>query len=237
MYETLLHTMLETSSDIVVCNYQVERENFQETALIPKFPAIMRYTAEEALKMLLTEKPFIRNAVWNKLFQRHIIANLQFPEGKIFEDNLWTPQAIGVTNSIIAIDVPLYHYLNRSDSLSHNVHNLYHSLYDMFEMRKLRIQYIHDYFPSLEDLAITQYQTFCCNKYLQISLKNRQFDVDGSIRQMIHDNFCNWSWSKNLMFGAYKEGIRCLTFRYCPKAFPLIHDTHNKLRNIWNKVK
>ena len=105
MYETLLSTMLETGADIVVCNFYCEEVNSDAFIQKPKSPVIERYTAEEALKLLISEKTFIHPVVWNKLFRKHLLTNLLFPEDKIYEDNLWTPQAIGGANSIITMKI------------------------------------------------------------------------------------------------------------------------------------
>ena len=236
MYETLLTAIQENDADIAVCNYQSEHEKAQVVIQKPESPSKKIYTEVEALELLLSGKSFIRSVVWNKLFKSHLLTDLLFPEGKIYEDSLWTPQAIGRSKIIVTIDLVLYHYFFREESLSHDVHNLYNALKDIFDLRKLRVEYIYEDYPCLENLAIAEYQNICCQKYIQVSLKNRQFDIDGSIRQMIHANFCKWSWSKNLKMGSYKEGTRCLVFRFCPRLIPVIHEAHSKLRNIWYKI-
>ena len=236
MYEILLSAMAETDADIAVCNYQCEHEGSQVVIQKPESPSQKIYTAVEVLELILSWKSFIRSVVWNKLFMRELLTNHLFPEGKIYEDSFWTPQVIGCSKKIVTIDLSLYHYLFRGESLSHDVRNLYNVLKDMFEMRDHRIEYIHEDYPSLENLSIIEYQNLCWQKYIQVSEKYSQFDADGSIRRMIHANFCKWSWSENLMLGSYKAGMRCLVFRFCPRLIPVIHGIHNKLRNIWHRI-
>ena len=231
MYEILLSSVEETGVDIAVCNYQSEHENSQTVIQKPESLDKKIYTAIEALELILSWKSFIRTIVWNKLFRSHLLSKILFPEGKLYEDIVWTPKIIGRSKKIVTIDLALYHYLFREESLSHNVHNLY-SLKDMFELRNLRVEYIHEHYPSLENLAITEYQYLCCQKYIQISLKNNQFDADGSIRKMLYDSFCNWSWNTNLLQWNCKEGLKCFIFRYWPRLLPLISSICNKLRNL-----
>jgi glycosyltransferase involved in cell wall biosynthesis len=237
MYEVLLDTMMETGADIAICGSLNESEDSSTFIQKPKSPTIKIYPAEKALELLISGKSSIRNAVWNKLFRKHFLKNIPFQVGKIYEDMLWTPQVIGSAQTVVTIDLPLYHYLYRSESLSHDVHNLYHILRDESEMYEQRIQYIHEQYPALEDLAIAQYQILCCYNYKQVSLKYRQFDSDGSIRQIIHDSFCKWSWSKNLALGNYKVGIGCLIFRFCPRLLPPITVVFDTLGHILHKLK
>ena len=239
MYETLLTALLESDADIAICNYQSEHEDSQVIIQKTKLPVINTYTAEAALELLLSEKAFIHNFVWNKLFRKHLLENLPFPEGKLYEDIAWTPKIIGEAKKIITIDLPFYHYLRRSDSLSHDLHNLYGRLNDAAEMIENRIEYIHEYYPVFEDLVISKYQSWYCQKYIQISLKNSQIDIDidGSTRRMLHINFCKYNWNKNLQQGNFKEGFKCLIFRFCPRSLPLFSSIGNKLKNIWHKAK
>ncbi len=236
MVEILLSNMQATEADIAVCDYLRESEDSPETIQQPESPAVTRYTAEEALRLLLSDKHYLRTIVWNKLYRRHLLENIFFPEGKIYEDNIWTPQIIGRSKLIITIDLPLYHYLLRPESLSHDVHNMYRRFMDKAEMVEQKIQYIHEHYPNLEDLAIAEYQSLCYFNYKQVSLKYRHLDSDGSIRRFIHHSFCKWSWSKNLALGRYRFGLRCLIFRFCPSLLPTIIVVFNKLSKILHKL-
>ena len=228
MYETLLTALLESKADIAVCNYQVEYEKIKNTIPSTKTKDIRHYTAEEVLKLIFTIRGFIRTVVWNKLYKRILLVNNLFPEGKIYEDNYWTPKVIGGATLILTIDSSFYHYLYREKSLSHDICNLYQRLLNKFEMVEKRIKYIHEYYPSLENLAIVCYQSYCYQKYIEVSLKCNQLDRNGIIRRMIHDNFCKWSWYKNIILGNYRFGIVYLLFRYFPSLIPLISSIYQK---------
>ena len=236
MYQTLLAAMQKTGADIAICKSLNETEDSQTLVPKPKSPTIKTYPAEKALEMLLSGKSSIRNAVWNKLFRKHLLENIPFQVGKIYEDMLWTPQIIGSAKTVVTIDLPLYHYLFRSGSLSHDVHNLYHILKDESEMYERRIQYVHEHYPNLEDLAIAEYQILCCYNYKQVSRKYKQFDSDGSIRRIIHNSFCKWSWAKCLKQGMYRFGIGCFIFRFCPRLLPPITVVFDSLSNILHKL-
>ncbi len=229
MYEILLTVMQETEADITICKYQKESNNLKESISIPNSPERQICTSEEALELLISSNNKISTAVWDKLFRRQVIGEIHFAEGKIFEDSLWTAQVIGAAQTIITIDIPLYHYFFRSDSLAHNVNNLKCRFRDMTEMLERRIQYLHEKYPSLENLAIAKYQVYCCYNYIQISLNLSQYDTDGSIRQFLYNSFCKWGGNKNFTIGRYKLGVVCLVFRFCPLLLPYIYSLYRNM--------
>lgn len=75
----------------------------------------------------------IQNMAWNKLYKTKLIKDnkLQFKEGLIHEDYLWTYQAICKANSLRTINIPVYIYHIRENSLNTNftLKNIKHYLY------------------------------------------------------------------------------------------------------------
>ena len=232
MYELLLTALFETDADIAVCDYLNESGKTQSTILIEGAPVRKTFTAEEALKLLLYSGNNICIAVWNKLYRRSTIGNFQFPEGKFYEDVCWTPQIIGRSKAIISIDSPLYHYLSRTDSLSNCGDNLYKKYKDSIELNEHRIQYYHENYPSLENLAIAKYQIDCCLNYTIVNRCYKQFDTKEEICRIIHCSFCKWGWTKTLILCKCKVVIGCLVFRFCPILFSHIYIILSKL---WGK--
>ena len=154
MYETLISTLFEMNADIAVCGYQDEYEGIN--SILHDITSFKRnqYTPEEALRKILKGKSFISIMVWNKLYKKAVLADISFPEGKIYEDNLWTPLVIGNAKTIASINYPLYHYLNREESLSHNIQQIHRRFHDKIEMCETRLDFICKNYPRLEKVAI-----------------------------------------------------------------------------------
>ncbi len=81
----------------------------------------------------LTEKFFITNAlanctVWRYLFRRDFLShnNLTFADGRIFEDILFTPNAIRLANHIITVPGANYHYVFNENSLLNKMYSPNH---------------------------------------------------------------------------------------------------------------
>ena len=189
MVECLLSALLETDADIATCCFQQEREGSKDNKENRKSLERRLLSSDEALKQLFLGKRFIQNVVWNKLYRRTVISDLWFPAGKLYEDGLWTAKALGNARLIVTIDYPLYHYLYRPESLSHDARQKRKRFEDEYEMIQQRIDYIRESKPSLEKLAFLKLQDFCCREYLDISINYSNLDPDGAIRRDLRQQF------------------------------------------------
>ena len=189
MIERLLTTLLETDADIASCCFQSEREGSEAIINKSLSPKRKEYTSEDALKDLFLGKRFLQVVVWNKLYRKSVISGLSFPVGRLYEDGCWTAQALGNARKVVCIDTPLYHYLYRPESLSHDARQKLKRFHDEHEMIERRLDYIHEHHPSLEKFAFLKLQDFCCREYLDFSIHYRHLDSDGAIRNDLNREF------------------------------------------------
>ena len=192
MVELLLTALLETDADIAVCNYQLESEGSKAIRKIAVSSERKLYSNEEVLIIIIIGGSFITTVVWNKLYRKNVLSNIKFPEGKIHEDNLWTPQVVGNSKRIVYIEDSLYHYVIRKESLAHDALLKLKRLHDEHEMIERRIEYIRDHYPALEKYALLKLQDFCCREYLNIALKYSHLDENGEIRRELYQYFCQY---------------------------------------------
>lgn len=78
------------------------------------------YNEEEFIKKIVNEDGTnkITYCVWSKLFRKDIIEGLTFPEGKTYEDILYTTKAVVNAGGCVFKDVALYNYRIREGSIS-----------------------------------------------------------------------------------------------------------------------
>ncbi len=228
MYEILMSALQTTGADIAVCGRQIEYENFKPNSIDIKASEINFYSAEEALKIIIQDRGFIRNAVWDKLFKRNILQEIKFPKNKIYEDILWTAQVIGNANIIIYIDYPLYHYFQHIESLTHNDNITLKRRLDKIEMLTQRLAYSHKHFPTFEKLAIKKLRNTCFQEYIYISLNN-QFDTDSKLRQKIYQLFCLLGPINILEYDGVKTTIGHILFGFSPKLLMKIYAIYQKI--------
>ena len=235
MYELLLSALLDTGADIAVCNFKYE---FQKATTIPKVKdsaRIQLYSSEEALRMIIKWSGFIRTVVWNKLYKRSILDKLKFPNGKLYEDNLWTAQAIGNAKSIVCINIHLYHYLIRADSLSHNGNLVIKGTLDKIEMQEQRLAFLHEHYPTLEKIAIVSLLNILFRKYMIISENGDNVDPDWTVRRCLHGKFCELGARNILYYDKPKEFIIRIIFWFSPQLLLKIYTIFKKCMPLRRK--
>jgi len=74
------------------------------------------YTQKEAMLDMLYRRK-IKMYSWGKLYKAHVFSDLRFPKGKLFEDMPTTWSAVKKVSQVAYMDLPLYFYRQRSDSI------------------------------------------------------------------------------------------------------------------------
>ena len=223
MYEVLMSALQETGADIAVCDRQIETSDPKLISIDITSCERKLYSSEEALRMIINKERFIYSYVWNKLYKRTILANIQFLNNTIYEDILWTPQVVGNTKLLVCVDCPYYHYQSRAESLTHNNQNEVQRLLNKIEMYKKRLEYIHKYYPSLEKITVFKLQIFCFHEYMNINSNECHLDKDGIIQHELHKMFCQSGPINIQDIYSYKSKIGRILFRICPSLFRKIY--------------
>lgn len=149
MYSILIAGMKETGCDIVQC----EIVCFEKELIFPSVEMKKQYkvfSAKEALALLITDK-IICQTPPNKIYKRTIVESIKWPEGKSHEDEFWTYRAIGQSNAVCHIDVPMYFYRQHPQSVMHRQFSI--KSLDCMEAIKERYIYIRYNYCELLSLA------------------------------------------------------------------------------------
>lgn len=113
MYENLVENIED--SDILICGYySVKGDSIKKQ---PGFSERTVLSKDEALKELFKDEK-IKNHVWNKLFRKELFENIEFPEGKTFEDILTTYKLFEKAEKITFVPYFGYYYVDREDAIS-----------------------------------------------------------------------------------------------------------------------
>ena len=109
--DELYNTAVNEKSDIVVCNMYAQTGEKTEV-----MTGLLKYSNDD-IKNAMISIP----AVWNKLFKRSLFIenNVSFPEKLLAEDLAVVTRILCNVNKISYIEKPLYYYLIRTNSLSH----------------------------------------------------------------------------------------------------------------------
>lgn len=117
MYEDMLGAMLSAEADLAICNYKEVSQNSIRDTSTNKTTV---FEGREVLKVFIEEDETyqIQNAAWNKLYKRSLMGELRFPEGKLFEDIVYTTKLLAKSKRSVYLDTAYYNYIfDRSDSI------------------------------------------------------------------------------------------------------------------------
>ena len=117
MYEGMISAMLKHDADIAICNYkEICKKGVRDTST----DEITVFEGREILKVFIEEDATyqIQNAAWNKLYKRSLMGELRFPEGKLFEDIVYTTKLLARSKRAVYTNKAYYNYIfDRSDSI------------------------------------------------------------------------------------------------------------------------
>lgn len=179
MFMKMMKLANEYNCDIVSCGYRRFEGKFctnEESS-----EQIFKFSNREALNNYLLnyddKDRKMDTVVWNKIYRRTLFNNIEFPEGKIYEDGYVTYKLLYKANNIIHIDDELYYYFQKSDSISNSKFSerdvkSYDDWRDIF-------RYIYIYEKSLSHLAGNKYIKKNIDIYIKLcKLKNEFNNVE-----------------------------------------------------------
>lgn len=115
MFESLMRNMIENDADISVCAYDMVYPD--KVDIIAEDTGVQVYTTDEAFKVLL-HRNNIGVIACNKLINIELLQEVRFPLGRHFEDINTTYKIIDKANKVVYDPRPLYHYIQRVDSIN-----------------------------------------------------------------------------------------------------------------------
>ena len=123
--EVLLSACEENGADIAVCRFkEFEDGNNPILTQSKNETQCVAISGKEACMKLYEGNGLISINAWCKLFKSSIIEDMRFPEGKLHEDQAFTPIAYYKSNTVVPVDRNMYLYRVRAESITHEKFNL-----------------------------------------------------------------------------------------------------------------
>lgn len=111
MYETMMKYAAEQKADLVACRYKcIYTDHVEDDSTGQVTVYNQRY---EMLTQCLEEEEcfLIQNAAWNKLYSREVLGDEKFPEGKWYEDVVFSAKILSRVRRGVYIDTAFYNYV------------------------------------------------------------------------------------------------------------------------------
>lgn len=223
-YNTLLNELVSADADIVDVGYKYVDTNYNhiKTTLYP--PKIIE--KDMLISNFITGTEFDA-AVWNKLYKRNVIGGIRFDESvKIGEDVIFNYSVLKNANRICVMNIALYNYLFRNDSISHTVNVPYLTRYFMyrniFEAEKDNKYNYHNCLYKFQNVL------FVCLREL---LKSKNSDFIAQLYPEMIDEVKQYSDTILSLDDLSRENrLSIKAINISPKLFKLLYSIYLKVK-------
>lgn len=120
MIEVLYKNIVNTNSDISICEF-IEEDEYGKILSNKKYNnEIIEFSSIEALRSLI-KQDILTNHAWNKLYKKNLFDEIEYPKGQLMEDVSTTYKLFEKANKIVYQNTVLYHYIQRGTSILGNI--------------------------------------------------------------------------------------------------------------------
>lgn len=135
MLDELYKVITQENCDVVVCDFLNLHANPDKDFSLQLSDS--KVSGREILSHLKNQKNYgVWTIVWNKLYKKEILKDLRFPEGKYFEDEIFSDQLYLRCNEVQVIsDVLYYHRVLETSTMNTQKIRNYLDLIDAFQLR------------------------------------------------------------------------------------------------------
>lgn len=230
MVEILLAGCVENSAQISICRY---REIYKDYIIEKQENIEFVCSGKEALHYHIFERGGRYSfcyAVWNKLYKKEIISNMEFPQGKHFEDIGYTSRALYSAERVYYIDKPKYNYVVEREGSIMNNGFTEHKVMDELILLDKEISFFRDKnLKEYEDYCIDILMSKICFYYAVVMIKKNVKSKDEcyQILRQLHSKYRFFYKSKK---GKKIKNVRAYLFEKNPMITALLNACLAKMR-------
>lgn len=169
MYENLYRLIKQTTSNISIGGRYRVYDDKCEIEQFRNYPSLIM-TKIDALAALMSYSGFDMS-VCDKLFERTLFNNIEFPFGKTCEDSFVTYKIFSNASKVAYDKKPYYYYYQRPNSISRNSGVNETAIEANYE----QLQFISSNYPTLINEAYTSYITSAISIYNEYLKRNKKW--------------------------------------------------------------
>ncbi|MGN1208104.1 MAG: glycosyltransferase family 2 protein [Christensenellales bacterium] len=161
--EKLYENMSLTGSDMSICGYEEIHENQEIDINKKETSKVLTFDDNNKFEQLYAKNKVVFITAWGKLYKREIFEEIQYPVGKINEDEFVCHKTLARCKKVCFEDAKYYYYVQRENSIMHQKYtkrnlDVFDGLYD-------RILFFKANYPKLTLQAVYDYLVLIIKRY------------------------------------------------------------------------
>lgn len=210
MCEIMVKLLQDNNADISMCSWRRIKDvsQFKDKQYKDQTLNALSFVDDDVFDLLFNKKLPMIFVLWAKLYKKELFENIEFPEGKIHEDEATIHKILLNCKKLSFVDYPMYGYLKRDNSITTEKFSV--KRLDALRVLRDRIEFVKANKPQFEKSAIYQYVKALILYYYQSKWAKLDENIIASIRKEI-DNYCN-NGCKSILTMAFYRFPRTLGF-------------------------
>ena len=217
MFQVLLELKEKTNAEIAVGGVKMAT-NDGEVYMVREVETEVALNRHDAMEELLKSKR-ITNSVCNKIFDISLFEQIEFPVGKLYEDEYVTYKLFDRAETIAMTNQVFYYYRSSPNSITHKAFS--EREFDRIYASEIKVDYIQQAYPDLVEYA-QRYLVYDC-----VMALSKMTEYKKSYDKLTRDNIRKYL--KCFLQGDYSKGT---------KAFALVASVSPSLAvKLYSSVK
>ena len=191
MYELMINAAEKYDCEIIQCEHNRDSKLSNIDYKVIEWENFEVNSGDKVVRDIFIKKSGRRTnilALWSKIYRRELFEGIIFPPGKVYEDEARTYQIILKAKRVGELDLPLYHYVKRDNSIITGI--AVHKCLDKAWALKDRMEFFRDKDQDLFLKSKENYLGFLIS--ILNDMKNgivRYTDEDNEVLQLINADY------------------------------------------------
>lgn len=165
LYKAIVKDDADVSISGFVCAYEDKMEQLNKVLTVDTLETYKCLSSHDCIERMLYQNE-VEVSAWGKLYKKHIIQDLRYPVGKLYEDIPVTYECMKQSKKVAVVNNIDYFYFQRKNSIQNEKFSL-RKLDGIKHCREMMENVKQDY-PDLGVAAESRYFSTVCNILFQI---------------------------------------------------------------------
>lgn len=154
--EILYNALNKDNADIAVAEMIKFYDNDNPEEFIEsEEPDVILYSSRDIMNLYFTDKAATMTSAWGKIYKRNLFNEIQYPKGKLHEDEFTTYKLMHKAEKIAYVNIPLYFYRQRNNSIINSKYNV--RRLDVLDAYKERLDFFKEFYSEIYSIASAHY--------------------------------------------------------------------------------